>query len=625
MPPILMASSAYRSSTHGLPNKTCLNIFRERSRTTPESEFQMIVRPGSLKLPDWASAARGYGHSEGFASGKILVVVGTTLKTYDPATGTVGTITGVVSGTDKVKFAFIETLNGTQCGILANGRLYLCNGSKVWQASDHPTTSATLAIGSTTTNVASAAFSYSINGTVYSKGAVVAGTAPGNDVVPTGLYGAVALDINAAGTITAVEAPANATGYATATLAVAALPDVAYDHVRMGYVTASKSDGAFTFGTTALNAANTTVAYTSTTASTAFDDLLTDHGQTGYSDIAAMDQRFLLTYGSRFMFTAALNGASTTALSYYTAEYRSDSLVGIVVVGERALLLGQKTIEPWESQTSNTDPYRRALSLTAEWGVRARDSAVVLAGVLYWVDPNHQVCRFGASGGVEILSNPDLSDALESTAAADIHCFGYEYNGHAFYVVRLPTICMALDAGKPPGGGQYDDWVQFQSLGSDTFRYGYAIRAAGSLFMGDLAGVGFARVHADYRSDHMPDASTVGTPISWAMSGYIGAMQTRRMGPLRLECAKGVGLANALPASMSGAAASGDDPKVWMRRSMKGPNDWSEKRYRSVGMLGQRGKRVTWNQMGMISTPGVTIEIGGSDPVDWIITGVFED
>lgn len=36
----------------------------------------------------------------------------------------------------------------------------------------------------------------------------------------------------------------------------------------MGYVTAMKSDGAFTFGTTALNAANTTVAYTSSSAYT---------------------------------------------------------------------------------------------------------------------------------------------------------------------------------------------------------------------------------------------------------------------------------------------------------------------------------------------------------------------
>lgn len=120
----------------------------------------------------------------------------------------------------------------------------------------------TLAIGSTAQNVANVAFYYSIGGTVYYKAAVAAGTAPGNDVVPQGKFGAVAFDIGVNGTIDAVEAPANATGYASALLAAAALPAPAADHARMGYVTATKSDGAFTFGTTALNAANSTVAYT---------------------------------------------------------------------------------------------------------------------------------------------------------------------------------------------------------------------------------------------------------------------------------------------------------------------------------------------------------------------------
>ena len=119
-----------------------------------------------------------------------------------------------------------------------------------------------LAIGSTAQNVANVAFYYSIGGTVYYKAAVAAGTAPGNDAVPQGKFGAVAFDIGVNGTIDAVEAPANATGYASALLAAAALPAPAADHARMGYVTATKSDGAFTFGATALNAANSTVAYT---------------------------------------------------------------------------------------------------------------------------------------------------------------------------------------------------------------------------------------------------------------------------------------------------------------------------------------------------------------------------
>jgi hypothetical protein len=124
-------------------------------------------------------------------------------------------------------------------------------------------TSAGLAIGSTTTAVSTTAFAYYINNTVYTKAAVVAGTAPGNDVIPQSKYGAVAFDIGVNGTIDAVEAYSNAVGYTSAALAVSGLPPVEDEHVRLGYVTATKTDGAFTFGTTALNAVNSTVAYTS--------------------------------------------------------------------------------------------------------------------------------------------------------------------------------------------------------------------------------------------------------------------------------------------------------------------------------------------------------------------------
>lgn len=131
------------------------------------------------------------------------------------------------------------------------------------------TASAALAIGSTPTAVASGAFTFDIAGTGYSKSAVAAGTAPGNDTIPQNKYGAVAFEIGADGTIDAIEATDNATGYDTALLAVAGLPVVAASHTRMGYVTAMSTEaGGFVFGTTSLAAANTTVAYTSTTAYT---------------------------------------------------------------------------------------------------------------------------------------------------------------------------------------------------------------------------------------------------------------------------------------------------------------------------------------------------------------------
>lgn len=120
-----------------------------------------------------------------------------------------------------------------------------------------------LAIGSTPANVANVAFDYIIGGVRYSKAAVAAGTAPGDDVVPVDTYGAVALDIDSAGTITVAEAADNSTGYASAALALAGIPAVASGKARMGTVSVIRvTAGAFTFGTTSLADGDTTVVYT---------------------------------------------------------------------------------------------------------------------------------------------------------------------------------------------------------------------------------------------------------------------------------------------------------------------------------------------------------------------------
>lgn len=116
-----------------------------------------------------------------------------------------------------------------------------------------------LAIATAKDDIQNNLFYYVVNGVIYAK-AAVDGTGPGNDVIPQSKYGAVAFDIGADGTIDAIEAADNATGYNSSALALAGLAAVAADHVRLGTVTATKSDGAFTFGTTELDAANVTAA-----------------------------------------------------------------------------------------------------------------------------------------------------------------------------------------------------------------------------------------------------------------------------------------------------------------------------------------------------------------------------
>jgi hypothetical protein len=118
-----------------------------------------------------------------------------------------------------------------------------------------------LVIGtSDTTKVKHDAFSYTIDGFSYSK-ATSEVALTGSDV-PQNKYGAWSLKIDEDGTITVAEATDNVTGYATARKALDDMGESDTDSAFMGYVTAIKTDGVFSPGTTALDATNVTSTFT---------------------------------------------------------------------------------------------------------------------------------------------------------------------------------------------------------------------------------------------------------------------------------------------------------------------------------------------------------------------------
>lgn len=131
------------------------------------------------------------------------------------------------------------------------------------QANDGVSSSATLAIATAADDVKNEAFKFVIAGVGYDK-AAVDGTALTGANIPQGKYGGWAFQIGADGTIDVVESADNATGYDSSALAIAAIPAVAASHVRLGTITASKSDAVFIPATTELNAANVTAAIAST-------------------------------------------------------------------------------------------------------------------------------------------------------------------------------------------------------------------------------------------------------------------------------------------------------------------------------------------------------------------------
>lgn len=185
----------------------------------------------------------------------------------------------IASGTQTVKafmvngsylsiegFTF-DKLTGNDCNISLSdaagaGISYITvKDGKFTSTADGIKSNPDLYFGSTKSNVYHAAFDYMFSGTLYTKAENAVGVVPGNDVIPSGKYGAVAFEIAADETIDVIEATNNATGYDSAALAEAGLPAVQASHARFGFVTVMKSDGNFTFGTTNFDATNVTATF----------------------------------------------------------------------------------------------------------------------------------------------------------------------------------------------------------------------------------------------------------------------------------------------------------------------------------------------------------------------------
>ena len=66
----------------------------------------------------------------------------------------------------------------------------------------------------------------------------------------------------------------------------------------------------------------------------------------------------------------------------------------------------------------------------------------------------------------------------------------------------------------------------------------------------------------------------------------------------------------------------GADPIVYLRWSDDGGHTWSNYHAKSIGKVGEYGKRVIWRRLGMSTKLRDRVyEVSGSDPVKIAITG----
>ena len=137
MPEAQIAAGHYEPDGYGDARKFLVNLYTEPNGGDPARPVRLVDTPGSRLIDDGSvlsTGVRGLFQADGYASGKLVVPDGTTVRLYDVAGDAWTSLTGTLTGTDRVRVAFGET----QAGFLSGGLFYVSAsaGASVAAASD---------------------------------------------------------------------------------------------------------------------------------------------------------------------------------------------------------------------------------------------------------------------------------------------------------------------------------------------------------------------------------------------------------------------------------------------------------------------------------------------------------
>jgi hypothetical protein len=315
------------------------------------------------------------------------------------------------------------------------------------------------------------------------------------------------------------------------------------------------------------------------------------------SSVTFLDGYLVFSIADGRIFHTAINDALTVnALSFATAQSRSDGLRRVVTHRGALIALGEASLEIWED--AGTIPFAFArIRADIDIGCIAEHTVATVADALIWVDHNGVVRQLTASEP-ERISTHALERAI-SQLTWDEHRSLYavytHFNGHDFYALTSPYWTWEYDLATGL-------WHERQSAGlANWFARGFA-SFNGRVVIGSSA---------DGTLHQLDDSSQTesGAPYLFlAQSAPLHAFpKALIVDQLDVDIIPGVGLTE--------GDADAADPKLMLDWSDDGGRTWVGGRTASLGRVGKRFAVASFYQLGATRKAGRTFRLSSSSSV----------
>jgi hypothetical protein len=301
------------------------------------------------------------------------------------------------------------------------------------------------------------------------------------------------------------------------------------------------------------------------------------------------------------------------ALNVAGAEGAPDNIEAIITDHRELWAFGTHSIEVWYDAGTPNFPLARIQGAFNEIGLAAAFSVAKLDNALFWLGSDTRgkgiVYRANGYTGVRLSTHaveyaiqnyPTISDAVGYT---------YQQEGHAFYVLNFPSANATWVYDVATNG-----WHERASWDNGDFirhRANCQMMFNGELYLGDYENGNIYTFDLDTYSDGLGVQRFV---RSWRAlpTGQNNLARTTHHS-LQLDIESGVGL---------DGEVQGSDPQINLRWSDDGGHTWSNYHSKSIGKIGEHGKRVIWRRLGMTTKLRDRVyEISGTDPVKISIMG----
>jgi len=180
-------------------------------------------------------------------------------------------------------------------------------------------------------------------------------------------------------------------------------------------------------------------------------------------------------------FASELNSTDINALSFATAESRSDGLRRVIVRGNISYAMGETTIEPWKNIGTSPFPLQRSPTVMQ---VGLLTTMAVAGFEDSWNAPTFFVSsdrRVMALAGYETspVSTPDVERFLSASTASTVEVSAYVWKGRSF-------IAVSSDAGSWVYDVTAKGWHERGSTGATRWRAKLSFVSSGQWVFGDV-------------------------------------------------------------------------------------------------------------------------------------------